>query len=64
MYLLYPLFRYEDIEPSNPIGINATKVGDAPINVHLIRLPFIFEDDVHKTKTMLTNVINSIFING
>ena len=64
VYLLYPLFRCEDIEPSNPIGINATKTEDAPINVHLIRLPFIFEDDVDKTKSMLTNVINSIFING
>ena len=61
VYLLYPLFRYEDIEPDNPIGISTTVSGTDPINVHLIRLPFVFEDDVETTKQKLAKVILSIF---
>ena len=61
VYLLYPLFRYEDIEPDNPIGISTTVSGTEPINVHLIRLPFVFEDDVEATKQKLAKVILSIF---
>lgn len=61
VYLLYPLYRYEDIEPDNPIGVNTTVTGDDPINVHLIRLPFVFENDVEVTKRKLANVIRKIF---
>ena len=61
VYLLYPLFRYEDIEPDNPIGINTTVTGTDPVNVHLIRLPFVFEDDVEATKEKLAKVILEIF---
>jgi len=61
VYLLYPLFRYEDIEPENPIGINTTTSGTEPIRVHLIRLPFVFESDIEKTKANLARVILKIF---
>lgn len=61
VYLLFPLFRYEDIEPDNPIGINTTVSGTDPIRVHLIRLPFVFEDDIEATKQKLAKVIMDIF---
>lgn len=61
VYLLYPLFRTEELEPSSPIGINTKDDGSEPINVHLIRLPFVFEDDVEETKNNLKKVINDIF---
>jgi len=61
VYLLYPLFRYEDIEPDNPIGINTTVSGTDPVRVHLIRIPFVFEDDIEETKEKLTKVILDIF---
>ena len=59
--MLFPLFRYEDIEPDNPIGINTTVSGTDPIRVHLIRLPFVFEDDIEATKQKLAKVIMDIF---
>lgn len=61
VYLLYPLFRNEDIEPENPIGISKTISGTQPINVHLIRLPFVFENDIEETKARLKKVILRIF---
>jgi 5-methylcytosine-specific restriction endonuclease McrBC regulatory subunit McrC len=61
VYLLYPLYRYEDIEPNAPVGINTSVNSDQPINVHLLRLPFVFEDDIESTKVKLTKVINDIF---
>ncbi|MFI3167378.1 MAG: hypothetical protein R3Y32_04575 [Bacillota bacterium] len=61
VYLLYPLFRFEDIEPGNPFGINEVKdsQGNA-INVHIVRLPFVFEDDIENTKLKLREVITNI----
>lgn len=60
VYLLYPMYRFEDIEPDAPIGIHTTVNEDAPIHVHLVRLPFVFEDDVEATKQKLTKVIKDI----
>lgn len=59
VYLLYPLFRYEENEPSFPMGISTSNSLD--INVHFVRLPFVFEDDIEKTKRSLKNVIISLF---
>ena len=61
VYLLYPLYRYEDIEPDAPVGVNTSVNSDQPINVHLLRLPFVFENDVENTKSKLAKVINDIF---
>ena len=61
VYLLYPLYRYEDIEPNAPVGINTSVNSEQPINVHLLRLPFVFEDDIESTKVKLAKVINDIF---
>ena len=59
VYLLYPMFRYEENEPTYPIGKSQGASGD--INIHFVRLPFIFEEDETKTKNMLRNVIEEIF---
>ena len=59
VYLLYPMYRYEEMEPSFPIGISNSTKGD--INIHFIRVPFIFENDEERTKDMLRDVICDIF---
>lgn len=58
VYLLYPMFRYEEKEPSYPIGKSQGASGD--INIHFVRLPFIFEDDEEKVKGQLKQVIEEI----
>ena len=60
VYLLYPMYRLEDIEPDAPIGINTTVNNDTPIHVHLVRLPFVFEEDVEATKEKLKKGILDI----
>lgn len=62
-YLLYPLFRYEDDEPEFPVLKGSIMVNGQSheINVHIIRLPFIFEDDVNAIKIRLASIINEIF---
>ena len=59
VYLLYPMFRYEENEPTFPVGKSKGKQGN--INIHFIRLPFVFEDDEENTKQMLRKVILDIF---
>lgn len=59
VYLLYPMFRYEENEPTFPMG--KSKGDQGIINIHFIRLPFVFEEDEERTKQMLKNVILSIF---
>lgn len=59
VYLLYPLFRYEENEPHFPVGKSQGSSGE--INIHFIRLPFIFEEDEQKVKNQLINVIENIF---
>ena len=61
VYLLYPMFRYEEVECDFPMGVNKTVTGDNPINVHFVRLPFVFEEDEEKTKESLKNTIFRIF---
>ena len=58
-YLLYPMYRYEDEEPQPVHLIRNTVTGDT-IRVHIIRLPFVFEDDIDETKRKLTKVIKEI----
>lgn len=58
VYLLYPMFRYEENEPHFPIGKSQGATGD--INIHFVRLPFIFEDNEAKVKRQLRDVICSI----
>lgn len=58
VYLLYPMYRYEEKEPTYPIGKSQGASGD--INIHFVRLPFIFEDDEEKVKGQLKQVIEEI----
>ena len=59
VYLLYPMYRYEQKEEEFPIAVSESPSGD--INVHFIRIPFIFEDDEESIKQQLSDVIKSIF---
>ncbi len=58
VYLLYPMFRYEDNEPENPCGESSGV--DKTINIHFVRLPFIFEDDTERVRKQLAAVIMKI----
>ncbi len=59
VYLLYPMFRYEENEPDFPVGVSEDANGN--INVHFIRLPFIFEEDENRIRRMLAYTIKGIF---
>lgn len=62
-YLLYPSYRYEEIDDGSVMNSNiklpdgTTKV----IHVHVVRLPFVFEEDVDKVKSNLKQAIEKIF---
>ena len=58
VFLLYPMYRYEDVEPHYPVGKSQGTSGD--INIHFIRLPFIFEDDTDLVKERLVGEIKKI----
>ena len=53
------MYRYEEKEEVFPYAVSKSDMGN--INVHFIRLPFIFEEDEQKTKQQLTDVIKSVF---
>ena len=57
--LLYPMFRYEEAEPEFPYAVCESPDGN--INIHFIRMPFIFEEDEEHTRMQLTDVIKKIF---
>lgn len=59
VYLLYPMYRYEEKETEFPVAVSQSPSGD--INVHFIRLPFIFEDNEEETKEKLCETIKLIF---
>ena len=59
VYLLYPMYRYEQAEEDFPVAISESPSGD--INVHFIRMPFVFEEDENHTKDMLAYTIRMIF---
>ena len=48
VYLLYPMYRYEEKEEEFPVAVSESLSGD--INVHFIRMPFIFEEDEDRTR--------------
>lgn len=60
VYLLYPLYRLEENEPDFPITSSTLASGET-VRVHLVRLPFVFEEDVENTRNLLTETINKIF---
>lgn len=59
VFLLYPMYRYEEREPSFPTGISKSNKGD--IRIHFVRLPFIFEENnEQKMKNQLKDLIIEI----
>jgi len=64
IYLLYPMYRFEDEDDAIPQLEISHSINDEShtITVHVVRLPFIFENDAESTITRLASVINSIFV--
>lgn len=62
-YLLYPMYRHEDEDPSFPQLQQTVSVdgSDHTITIHLVRLPFVFEEDAEHTRQMLISSIRRIF---
>ena len=66
-YILYPLLRFEDIESDMPILQELIHTGNSSlddikfVDVVLVRVPFVFEDDIEKTKEALTKTLLKIF---
>ena len=58
VYLLYPQFRFEEVDGSYPVANIPVKGGG--IHIHFVRLPFIFEQDEQHTKEQLKKVIEKI----
>lgn len=59
VYLLYPMYRYETKEPYFPTGISKSE--SLNINIHFIRLPFIFEDDQDIKKTLKDIILDFFY---
>lgn len=60
VYLIYPMYRYEEKEDEFPVAVSESPSGD--INVYFVRIPFIFEEEnEEKTRQQLTEVIMSVF---
>ena len=57
------MYRYEDEEPSSPELKQTVSVDgiDRLVTIHLVRLPFVFEEDAEHTKQMLIDSIQRIF---
>ena len=63
-YLLYPVFRYEDMEQPQVVTLKGNILVDGEkhsIDVYVMRIPFIFEDNEEETTKSLFACINSIF---
>lgn len=58
VFLLYPMYRYEEREPQFPIGVSKSPSGD--IRVHFVRIPFVFEEDEENVKSQLKDIILDI----
>ena len=58
VFLLYPMYRHENPEIDFPCGISK---GDPDINIHFIRLPFIFENNDNNIKEQLIKTIKNLF---
>ena len=60
VYLLYPMYRYEEREEDFPVAVSESPSGN--INVHFIRLPFVFEENEDiRIKNQLRTTILDIF---
>ena len=60
-YLLYPMYRFEENEPKEVI-LERQSVSGKKISIHVVRLPFVFEEDYEATKEQLRKNILRIFV--
>jgi 5-methylcytosine-specific restriction endonuclease McrBC regulatory subunit McrC len=63
-YLLYPVYRFEDLEHPPKVLLKGYIIVDGEkhyIDVYIIRIPFVFEEDVEQTKTSLSKILSGIF---
>lgn len=63
-FLLYPIFRFEDMTEPQVVLLkgNIVVAGEKHnIDVYVIRIPFIFEDDVEDTKQKLAQCLERVF---
>lgn len=60
VYLLYPQYRYEELDTLRPVGVSLSHGNGLDINIHFVRLPFIFEENEDKTKDTLAEVLREI----
>lgn len=59
-YLLYPMYRYEEDEPIDVV-LERTSTSGMKIYIHIVRLPFVFEEDEKATRDSLALAIQQIF---
>lgn len=59
-YLLYPMYRFEEEEP-NEVLLERESESGQKVTVHVVRLPFVFEEDVSQTKKHLENTLRRLF---
>lgn len=60
VYLLYPMYRFEEVEPNDIILVRES-VSKKQINVHVVRIPFVFENNDEYTKRNIRDTIYKIF---
>lgn len=60
VYLLYPMYRFEKIEPHDVVLVRES-VTKKRVNVHVVRIPFVFENDEDYTKGIIKDTIYKIF---
>ena len=63
VYLLYPMYRYEEADTEFPAGYKKIEVDgeQRKIKINFVRLPFIFEEDESKLREPLIRVIKQLF---
>ena len=62
VFLLYPQYRYEDVDNSRPIGISKSYGNGKDISIHFVRLPFVFEENEDLVKQRLASVIKTLLL--
>ena len=66
-YILYPVYRFEDLAQPPQVLLKGYIIVDGEkhyIDVYIIRIPFVFEEDVEQTKTSLSKILSGIFTNN
>jgi len=63
VYLLYPQFRFEDVEPNPAIMNKSVQIAGTRevIEIYAVRIPFVFEQNEDDTKINLKSIITSLF---